>query len=367
MTNTTSDTDKDIDFMQHTDSRKDNSANHSSNAATNDRNNTENNTDETTTAKKYDLPASINDLPELPEHYKNLQHGSDDNYHHPIPSLPPVPHHAPPEDSSELLSPWWSEELPEVTEQEPDNNQPSDLSHYLLKFQRKATDTSGKGVGQETCYLWTKEPQQQQYMETSLVNDVKKANITSSSLSLSHGYPDTTTTTSSNSSTKPPQPEQQQPTLLNSQCAMVCLFRESQERKMKKRQAMNLTSSWNPFYGNWLVVVNSRSAFLEHIYETDITKKDSSDYYTMDVGEQLGQAGENVANFMTRTFLPVQELGRRYIESWKDGTQLGFFSKFLASAKRGDAFFLLRDSARRILDNNVVTNDKKNDDDDHKR
>ncbi|ORZ09145.1 hypothetical protein BCR42DRAFT_423826, partial [Absidia repens] len=342
MTNTTSNTDKDTDFMQHTDSSEDNSTNHSSNAATNDRNNTENNTDGTTTTTKYDLPVSINDLPELPEHYKNLQHNGKDNYHHPIPSLPPVPHHAPPEDSSELLSPWWSEELPEVTEQESENNQPNDLSHYLLKFQRQATDTSGKDVGQETCYLWTKEPQHQQYTETSLVNDVKKANITSSSLSLSHGYPDTTTTTSSNSNrsnnTKP-QPEQQQqqqqPTLLNSQCAMVCLFRESQERKMKKRQAMNLSSSWNPFYGNWLVVVNSRSAFLEHIYETDITKKDSSDYYTMDVGEQLGQAGENVANFMTRTFLPLQELGRRYIESWRDGTQLGFFTKFCQAPNAG--------------------------------
>jgi hypothetical protein len=69
---------------------------------------------------------------------------------------------------------------------------------------------------------------------------------------------------------------------------------------------------------------------------------------------------------MTRTFTPVQELGRRYIESWKDGTQVGFFSRFLASAQRGDAFYLLWDSARRAADS-MMDNSKKNDDDDHKR
>lgn len=220
------------------------------------------------TTTKPDPTTATHDFPDdtldLAEQYKDLQHYTDSSNHHPIPSLPPVPHHAPPEDTSELLSPWWSEEPPDVTECEPDDHsnhtsnhtssnlphknhntsqqcqqQQENLSHFLVKFRRQATDkNTGKDLWEENCYLWTKEPQQQ--VESNLIHDIKAA---------TGGEP---------SSTKQTYP-------LNSQCAMVCLFRESQERKAKKRHAMDLSSSWNPFYGNWLVVAWTRTSFSEHI------------------------------------------------------------------------------------------------------
>ncbi|KAI8335302.1 hypothetical protein BC941DRAFT_429957 [Chlamydoabsidia padenii] len=334
-------------------------------------------TDSTTNDKSSLLP---DDTLDLAEQYKDLQHYTDSSNHHPIPSLPPMPHHAPPEDSSELLSPWWSEEPPDVTDSELEDSSNSnsnhhhhqqqqhsnksdineeDLSHYLVKFHRQATDKkTGKDLWQEDCYLWTKEPQQQ--VESNLINDIKTAGIESSSLPSFQHDTAKATKSSSSSSTKKSYP-------LNSQCAMVCLFRESQERKTKKRQDMNLSSSWNPFYGNWVVVALSRTGFTEHLHETDITQRNSPDYYTVELGERLGRTGEDVTHFISKTLTPVQELGRRYIESWKDGTQVGFFTRFLSSAKRGDAFYLLRDSARRMMENMVANDDKKKDDDDHKR
>ncbi|KAI8078726.1 uncharacterized protein BX664DRAFT_342563 [Halteromyces radiatus] len=263
-----------------------------------------------------------------------VQNNHGDN--HPIPSLSPVPHHAPPQDSSELLSPWWSEEPPNDTE--PEGKAEEELTHFLVRFSRQATK-NGDDLWNERCYIWTKEPSRQK--ESNLVNEIKQINKDGQA-SPKKTYP------------------------MNSQCTMVCLFRESQARRKKKLVDMNLSSSWNPFYGNWLVVSNTRSGFTEHLHETDITKANSPDYYTVELGERFGRTGEDVAKFMKKTFSPVQELGRRYIESWKDGTQVGFFTRFLESAKRGDAFFLLRDSARRIVEN-MANDEKKKDDDDHKR
>ncbi|CAO3592128.1 unnamed protein product [Absidia cylindrospora] len=413
MTNTTEKLHRDNKGEEKVDLTKDNNNSDNTSDCTSTTS-AENDTDTKKNTMDHDSSTSISDLA---EHYKDLQHYSNnDNDHHPIPSLPAVPHHAPPEDSSELLSPWWSEEPPDVTDPELENNSSNSSNHnnssrndssnsnnklddhlssYIVKFSRQATNNKGEEQWREDCYLWTKEPGHQK--ESNLVDDLKeagrKANLAktaatattaSSSSAESSGQSDTTKKPSSSPqqqqqhspSLSPPPPPPQQPTTttssnrtypLDSQCAMVCLFRESQQRKTKKRQELSLTSSWNPFYGNWLVVSHTRSGFLEHIKETDIIKKTSPEYYTVELGERFGRTGEDVAKFMTRTFTPVQELGRRYIESWKDGTQTGFFTRFVDSAKRGDAFFLLRDSARRIMENMVASDDKKKDDDDHKR
>ncbi|ORZ20555.1 hypothetical protein BCR42DRAFT_409026 [Absidia repens] len=407
MTNTTEKLHRDNKGEEKVDMTKDN--NNSDN--TDDRTSTtstekDTDTKKNTVANDHDSSTSISDLA---EHYKDLQHYSNnDNDHHPIPSLPAVPHHAPPEDSSELLSPWWSEEPPDVTDPEAESNNGNSSNHtnssrndssnsnnklddhlssYIVKFSRQATNNKGEEQWKEDCYLWTKEPNHQK--ESNLVDDLKeagrKANLanTAATATASSSLPESNSQsdTIKKSSSSPQQQQQHSPSLsppsptttsdqtypLNSQCAMVCLFRESQQRKTKKRQELNLASSWNPFYGNWLVVSHTRSGFLEHIKETDIIKKTSPEYYTVELGERFGRTGEDVAKFMTRTFTPVQELGRRYIESWKDGTQTGFFTRFIDSAKRGDAFFLLRDSARRIMENMVANDDKKKDDDDHKR
>lgn len=113
----------------------------------------------------------------------------------------------------------------------------------------------------------------------------------------------------------------------------------------------------------------------------------SPDYYTVDLGEMLSGSGEDgtlkikgrsrlygvftdicllVKRIVAKSFTPMQELSKRYIESWKDGTQAAFFSRFYESAKRGDAFRLVRDNSRRLF-NAVVGDDDKDSNQDNKR
>lgn len=55
---------------------------------------------------------------------------------------------------------------------------------------------------------------------------------------------------------------------------------------------------------------------------------------------------------------PVQELTRRSIETWKDGTQAALLARFWESAKRGDAFVLVRDNTKRLVQA-IMGSDKK--------
>ncbi|CAO3623643.1 unnamed protein product [Cunninghamella blakesleeana] len=333
---------------------------------------------------------------------------NNDNDNHSIPTFPQVPHHAPPEDSSELTSPWWSAEQADTPDNSDNNDnnsmdnnnnsssmdnnndnnnnnhshnihngnnnnnehenqlQNEELSHFLVSFSRQATERkNGDMVWREDCFIWTKEPKQQK--ESNLVDEIKDTAITYSQQQQPSLSPFPTNKSvpdyqhhHNNNNTKKTFP-------LNSQCTMVCLFRESQQRKLKKLKEANMSNTWNPFYGNWLVVTKTRTAFTEHIAGNDITKKNSPDYYTVELGEKFGHIGEDVTKFFAKTFTPMQELGRRYVESWNDGTQSRFFNKFYESAKRGDAFLLVRDSARRMIENMMNTEEKKKEDDDHKR
>lgn len=54
------------------------------------------------------------------------------------------------------------------------------------------------------------------------------------------------------------------------------------------------------------------------------------------------------------------------MNSWKDGTQTDFFTRFMVSAQRGDGLFLLRDSLRRMVESMTGSGDKKNGGGDHK-
>lgn len=109
-----------------------------------------------------------------------------------------------------------------------------------------------------------------------------------------------------------------------------------------------------------------------------MTKKSFPDYYTMEVGEELSHSGEYgksmlltdtegsciyycsllVTKAITKTFSPLQHLTQRYVDSWKDGTQQAFFSKFWSSMQKGDALYLVRDSTKRLFEN-ALGHDKK--------
>lgn len=58
-----------------------------------------------------------------------------------------------------------------------------------------------------------------------------------------------------------------------------------------------------------------------------------------------------MTRIISKTFSPLQHLTQRYIESWKDGTQQRFFMSFWTRLERGDAFYLVRDYTKRLIDN----------------
>ncbi|KAI8069269.1 hypothetical protein BC940DRAFT_298315 [Gongronella butleri] len=346
--------------------------------------------------QEQDMPADCH--PALPHLYPPQPDDS-----HPIPSVCPVPFHAPPEDTSELLSPWWSEQA-EVTDQtvpddspasqsaaalaestfhaSPSFNSSSDASslangsangvdhaiddanhhkvqqqdkldalpkdesgmkYFLSSFGRTAEETaSGQLVWKEDCVLWTKEPKHLQ--ESNLTKHIEQLQKGSVDHQQTMDYP------------------------TNDNCHMVCLFRrfaghqlQPSQQELEKQQPSS-PFSWNPMANSWLVVTNTRQAFFDHLAQKDIEEKHSNDYYTIDLGDRFSHAGEDMFNLVKRTFSPIQELTRRYTDSWKDGSQAQFFTRFYDSARRGDAFSLLRDSARRVFDN-MVDDDKKKEDD----
>ncbi|CAG8495629.1 15530_t:CDS:2 [Acaulospora colombiana] len=51
-----------------------------------------------------------------------------------------------------------------------------------------------------------------------------------------------------------------------------------------------------------------------------------------------------------RAFTPGFQLGKKYIESWSDGTQVEFFKRFYESAQRLDAVHMVRDNVRKIIE-----------------
>ncbi|KAI7875324.1 hypothetical protein K492DRAFT_210999 [Lichtheimia hyalospora FSU 10163] len=74
-----------------------------------------------------------------------------------------------------------------------------------------------------------------------------------------------------------------------------------------------------------------------------------ADYYTVDLGERWNRSGEDAQRIATIALTPLQHLTQRYIQSWQDGTQAAFLSRFWDSAKRGDAFHLMLDNAKKLL------------------
>lgn len=64
-----------------------------------------------------------------------------------------------------------------------------------------------------------------------------------------------------------------------------------------------------------------------------------------------------VSRVIKKTFSPLQHMSQRYIDSWKDGTQQAFFTKFWTRLERGDAFYLVKDCTKRLIEN--MLEDKK--------
>ncbi|KAG2206875.1 hypothetical protein INT47_007632 [Mucor saturninus] len=259
---------------------------------------------------------------------------------HALPCPPPPPPLE--QDSSTLTSPWWSEEPPAeqiegeadhipsttdtlpLTEKEPTS---STLNISVLSFNRASAKES-PNQWKERCFLLA--------ATDGSLKEHKKETV---------------------------QKELEEIFDKSKECSMICFLRSSRQmtkdRLLQEHGKLPLTYSFNPFYGTWITIAKTPTRCKEHLLDAgNITKKTFSDYYTMELGDELGHSGEYVTKAVKRTFSPLQHLTQRYMDSWKDGNQQAFFSKFWSSAQKGDAFYLVLDSTKRLIEN-TLGHDKK--------
>ncbi|OBZ91737.1 hypothetical protein A0J61_00229 [Choanephora cucurbitarum] len=275
------------------------------------------------------------------------------------------------EDTSALLSPWWSEEPQSVddvhhsednpTEQlndtitlsEPEINKKEEKDHHIEHtspitnqsngHQNSILNISVLGVSRsspkeskfqwkERCMLlaFTELQQQRQLQQQQQQEETNEKDSQKELLDILDRSKD---------------------------CSMVCFLRTS--RQLSKAQTSSLFH-FNPFAGMFVSVAKSPARCKEHLLDATnmVTQKSFSDYYTMELGEELSHSGEHVTKAIQRTFGPLQRLTERYVNSWRDGSQQAFFSKFWSSLQKGDAFYLVKDSTKRLFEN-ALGHDKK--------
>ncbi|KAI8887753.1 hypothetical protein K501DRAFT_174801 [Backusella circina FSU 941] len=244
---------------------------------------------------------------------------------------PPPPPPIPEQDSSDLLSPWWSEEKetpPDNTTTPPSNNTPSnDDDSHIINIQALGFGRVSKVEGDwtENCFMVATITQSQMEEED---NEDFEATV-------------------------------KRLTLESKKCAMVCFLRES-KRFTQERMAdkPSILSQLNPLFGTWVSVAKTPEKCNEHLQTEYLTKKTEKDYYSLELGDELSHSGDHVKAAFATTFGPLQRLGLRYIDSWKNGTQQAFFSRFYESAKRGDGIHLVTYSTKRLFES-AIGHDKK--------
>ncbi|CAG8525494.1 10082_t:CDS:2 [Scutellospora calospora] len=75
-----------------------------------------------------------------------------------------------------------------------------------------------------------------------------------------------------------------------------------------------------------------------------------SEEYEIDLGEKFERTKTETNRIIRRAFTPGYQLGKRYIESWSDGTQTAFFRRFYESVQRMDAMHMVQDNVKKIVE-----------------
>jgi hypothetical protein len=190
---------------------------------------------------------------------------------------PPPPPPIPNQDSSDLLSPWWSEENEAVPDASsaptssssspspsdasaPSNTDGSDntLNISLLGFGRAS---KVEGDWSEKCFMLatTKPSKHDEDENEEFEETVKRLTVESK------------------------------------KCSMVCFLRESR-RFTSERMAdkpSSILTQLNPFYGTWVSVAKTPMKCKEHLETEHLTKKTEKDYYTLELGDELSHSGDH--------------------------------------------------------------------------
>ncbi|CAI2166901.1 14702_t:CDS:2 [Funneliformis geosporum] len=71
----------------------------------------------------------------------------------------------------------------------------------------------------------------------------------------------------------------------------------------------------------------------------------------IDLGEKFEQTkSESAKRIIKRAFTPGYQLAKRYVESWKDGTQTSFLKRFYESVQRMDAVHIVQDNIKKAVE-----------------
>ncbi|CAG8471227.1 3292_t:CDS:2 [Funneliformis mosseae] len=70
----------------------------------------------------------------------------------------------------------------------------------------------------------------------------------------------------------------------------------------------------------------------------------------IDLGEKFEQTKSETKRIIKRAFTPGYQLAKRYVESWKDGTQTSFFKRFYESVQRMDAVHIVQDNIKKAVE-----------------
>ncbi|KAI9483012.1 MAG: hypothetical protein EXX96DRAFT_556519 [Benjaminiella poitrasii] len=266
----------------------------------------------------------------------------------------------PPEDTSTLTSPWWSEEATAETKEGNENSTELPPSSDTVAMPTPSNDSSNNSTSTLNNNLIhntnSNKNETSSALNILLLNFIRSAPKESSQQWKERCLLLATAEIDKNKKDTTAAKQELEDIIDNSKaCSMICFLKTSQ-RLIKQQEQ---TSRFNPFYGTWISVAKTPKRCKEHLLtEGNISKKSHLDYYTAELGEELDYSGEYVSNAIQRTFSPLQHLAQRYINSWKDGSQQAFFSKLWSSMQKGDAFYLVRDSTKRLIEN-TLNHDKK--------
>ncbi|KAI9031857.1 hypothetical protein CLU79DRAFT_730441 [Phycomyces nitens] len=269
-------------------------------------------------------------------------------------SLPPPPPITPPptdQESNDILSPWWSAEVPTGQPTKPGGDK------VMLTFNRKAIreelGPDGNKTGSQSDE-WT------EFCVFLAPNEFFKRSKGKGKIE-----------DSINKNGKK----------LNQSCSMLCFLKESEERRKAKLEELKIPNSWNPFYGRWVIASTRLDMSMEHLAGKNIeyvcfyltsdgwveklpVKKAVPGYRSIELGEYAELLGQRAKKMVFGSFTPLQNFTKRYMDSWKDGTQKAFFLRFWESSQRGDAFMLVKDNTKKMIDS-ALCNIKKSSDEEN--
>lgn len=212
------------------------------------------------------------------------------------------------EDTSTLLSPWWSEEPPVESNEESVYTTENVTSNYEFIPTIETAEEEQPITSLTTSDTTTTTTPS--IIEKDMIDKEDKDNVLNISvLSFGRSSPKDSpiqwkercillATTANEIPKSTENSKDVQKELANifdssKECSMICFLKTSQRFIKDEKKNQTLFQRLVPFYGRWISVAKTPTRCKEHLLNPgDMTKKSFTDYYTMEIGEELSHSGE---------------------------------------------------------------------------